>query len=141
MSNEIIIDAQGAVAGRLSGFAAKRALQGNRIIVVNSEKARIIGRKNIILADYIKRRALGKGAQKGPHFPYKPDMILRRIIRGMLPWKRTTGREKYREIKCFISIPSEYQSKMGNAIKFEEKKALNYLTLEELSRLIKHSKQ
>lgn len=137
---EIIIDAQGAVAGRLAGFAAKKALQGNKIIVVNSEKARIIGRKNIVLADYLNRRALGKGAQKGPHFPYKPDMILRRMIRGMLPWKRTTGREKYREIKCFISIPAEYHNKMNDAVKFETKNALNYLTLEELSKLIKHSK-
>jgi large subunit ribosomal protein L13 len=139
MANEIIIDAQGAVVGRLASFAAKKALQGNKIIVVNAEKARIIGRKRVILDDYIKKRALGKGVQKGPHFPYRPDMILRRMIRGMLPWKRTTGREKFREIKCFISIPVEYQNKMKDAVKFEIKNALNYLTLEELSKLIRYN--
>jgi len=139
MENEIIIDAQGAVAGRLAGFAAKKALQGNKIIVVNAEKARIIGRKKIILDDYIKRRALGKGVQKGPHFPYRADMILRRIIRGMLPRKRTTGREAFRSIKCFISIPAEYQNKIKDAVKFETKNALNYLTLEELSKLIRYN--
>jgi large subunit ribosomal protein L13 len=137
---EIIIDAQGAVAGRLAGFAAKKALQGNSIIIINAEKARIIGRKHVILDDYIKKRALGKGVQKGPHFPYKPEMILRRMIRGMLPWKRTTGREKFREIKCFTSIPAEYQHKMKDAVKFEAKNALNYLTLEELSKLIRYTK-
>jgi large subunit ribosomal protein L13 len=136
---EIIINAQGLVCGRLAVVAAKKALQGNKVIVLNSEKAVIIGKKGIVIADYLKKRGLGKGVQKGPHFSSKPDMMLRRMIRGMLPWKRTTGREKFKEIKCFIGVPEAYQSKLNEAIKLEKKEALNSISLEELSKIIKHS--
>jgi large subunit ribosomal protein L13 len=140
MTNEIIIDAQGAVAGRLASFAAKKALQGNKIIILNSEKAIIIGKKSVILKKFLRKRALGKGVQKGPHYPSKPDMILRRMIRGMLPWKRTRGRETFREIQCVIGI-GNYHGREKEAIKLEKKEALNYLTLQELSKLVKHTEK
>jgi len=134
MSNEIIIDAENAVVGRLASFAAKKALQGNKLAVVNSEKAIIIGKKELILDKYIKKRQLGKGVQKGPHMPSRADMILRRIIRGMLPWDRAIGREAYKRIYCFNGVPEKYKNKEKDFMKLETKKAINYLTIKDISR-------
>jgi large subunit ribosomal protein L13 len=134
---EIIINAEDATAGRLASFAAKKALLGFNVVVLNSEKALIVGRKNVILAKYFHMRSLGKGAQKGPYFPSRPDMIMRRMIRGMLPWDRTRGREAFKRVYCFKAVPEKYQGKIKDAVKFEKTKALNYLTIKEIANTIR----
>ncbi len=131
---EIIIDATNSVVGRLASFAAKKLLQGNKIIVVNSEQAIMTGDSKLYMEKYIHKLRLGTGAQKGPHYPRRPEMMVRRMIRGMLPWKRTTGREAYRRIKCFVGVPEEYLSK--EKIKIEKKIKTKFITLGEFSKLI-----
>jgi large subunit ribosomal protein L13 len=42
---KMIIDATNATLGRLASFVAKQALQGKKVIIVNSEKAIITGDK------------------------------------------------------------------------------------------------
>jgi large subunit ribosomal protein L13 len=132
---EIIIDAENAVLGRLASFAAKKVLLDNKVIIVNAEKALITGNKLNILNDYLFQRRLGHGAQKGPHFYSRPEMIMRRTIRGMLPWKRTRGREAFKNVFCFTGIPEKYKGK--EMVKFEPKEILNYTTLGEMSKLIR----
>ncbi|MEM1535720.1 MAG: 50S ribosomal protein L13 [Candidatus Pacearchaeota archaeon] len=132
---EIIIDAQNAVVGRLASFAAKKALQGHNIIIINSEKAIITGSPEKILEKYIKRLQLGRGVQKGPKFPRRPEMILRRAIRGMLPWKKARGREAFKRVKCFLGVPEEFKDK--EAIRLEKEIKTKYITLEKLSNLIR----
>lgn len=134
-SKEIIVDAEGATVGRIGTLAAKKVLQGNKVIVVNSEKAIIIGNKHGILEDYLKKRRLGKGVQKGPFFYYKPEMMLRKSIRGMLPWKRTRGREAYKQVICVKGVPDKYKD--AKRITFEKKEKLKFITLQELSKLIR----
>jgi len=85
---KIIIDAKGAILGRLSSFVSKKALQGNKIIVVNAQEAIIIGKQKVILEKYLKRTRLGHGAQKGPLFPRTALGIVKRSIRGMTRRKR-----------------------------------------------------
>ena len=75
MTNEIIVDAENSVVGRLGSFVAKKALQGNKVTVVNSEKAIIIGKKDIVINRYIERRQLGKGVQKGPNMPSRSQIL------------------------------------------------------------------
>ena len=134
MSNEIIVDAENSVVGRLASFVAKKALQGNNLVVVNSEKARIIGKKKVILGRYIQKRQLGKGVQKGPNLPSKSDMILRRMIRGMLPWDKAKGRDAYKKVYCFKGVPDKYKNK--EKIKFESKEALNFITIQDISKAL-----
>jgi len=134
MTNEIIVDAENSVVGRLGSFVAKKALQGNKVTVVNSEKAIIIGKKDIVINRYIERRQLGKGVQKGPNMPSRSDMILRRMIRGMLPWHKTTGRNAFKLIYCYKGIPEKYKNKEKDFLKLESKKALNYMTIQDISR-------
>ena len=49
---KLIIDATNATFGRLASYAAKQALQGNDIVILNSEKAIISGRKENIIEKY-----------------------------------------------------------------------------------------
>ncbi|UCD20824.1 MAG: 50S ribosomal protein L13 [archaeon] len=132
---EIILDATNAVVGRLAVFAAKKALEGNKIIILNSEKAIITGNPKLVLARHLQKSRLGVGVQKGPNIPKRAEMILRRIIRGMLPWKRTKGREAYKRIKCFLGIPTKYKDKEMK--KFEKPIKTKTITLERLSQLVR----
>lgn len=133
---ELVINAEGCVVGRLASYAAKQALLGKKVVIVNSEKAIISGKKQSILNKYINRLQKGRGWQKGPYWPRQSEKILRRIIRGMLPWKKARGREAFKRIKCFKGMPKEYEGK-AIEIKNLKKQFLNFITLEELEKLIK----
>ena len=132
---EIIIDARGSVMGRLATLAAKRVLQGNSVIIVNSEQAIIIGKQQDILKDHIKRFALGRGAQKGPLFSRKPEQILRRAIRGMIGRKKAKGREALKRVRCYVSVPEKYIN--VEKLSVFKKQPLNFITLKRLSYLIR----
>jgi large subunit ribosomal protein L13 len=136
-TKELVVDAEEATVGRIGTLVAKKLLQGNSVVVVNSEKAILVGDRYGILEDYLKKRRLGKGVQKGPFFYYKAEMILRKSIRGMLPWKRTRGREAYRQLVCVKGVPEQYKD--AKKITFEKKERLKFITLQELSQLIKPS--
>ena len=135
MEKEIIIDGQGAVLGRVSNFIAKKALQGNSIIVLNTEKIIIIGKPKNILEKYLEKLRLGHGAQKGPIILRKASEIVRRAIRGMIGRQKTKGREAFRRIKCYEGVPKKYST--SEKIKFEKKEALNFITIEKLSKIIR----
>lgn len=130
---KIVVDATDAVLGRLATFAARQALLGMNVIVINSEKAVITGNKKNILKKYSARIARGKTNQKGPFFPRNPEAILRRAIRGMLPFDRARGRGALKNIKCYVSVPAEFESAEKIKIPGEIKKSIS---LNELSRLV-----
>src|SRR3989338_915263 len=129
-----VIDATSTVVGRLASFAAKKALLGNRVIIINSEKAIVIGKKENILQKYKAKILRGKGKQKGPYFPRKPEAILRMAIRGMLPYDKKMGREAFKDIKCYVSIPPELKD--AEKIQLGKDISADSITLEEVSRLI-----
>ncbi|MFH1823567.1 MAG: 50S ribosomal protein L13 [archaeon] len=132
----MIIDATNSIVGRLGTVVAKEVLRGREVKIVNSEKAIVIGDPKLILKRSLEKRKLGTGVQKGPHYPSKPDMMLKRSIRGMLPWKRTSGREAYKRIKCFIGVPELLKEE--KTVSFaNKKKPLKFITLGRLSSLIR----
>jgi large subunit ribosomal protein L13 len=128
-----IIDASGAILGRLSTYTAKRLLKGEEIAVVNSEKAIISGKKSSIKNRYKKKREIGT-YRKGPFFPKMPDKIVKRTIRGMIPYQTPHGRIAFKRLKCYIGVPKEFEGKKFEIIKDVEKQPIDYLTIEELSR-------
>ena len=133
---KIIIDAEGTVLGRLASFVAKKALQGDEVVILNSEKAIITGKKKDILQDYLKKLRLGHGVQKGPLFSRKASLIFKRAIRGMIGRKKTKGREALRRVRCYEGIPEKYSKTEKMSSEKFQKQALNFITLEELSKLI-----
>lgn len=131
---EIIIDATNATLGRLASYSAKQALLGKRVIILNSEKAIITGRKKFIIEKYQTRRRRGGTAMKGPLISKLPEKIVKRAIRGMLNYKEGRGREAFKRILCFKGIPEKYKDK--KMLKAGKEKHCIYVGLEEVSRKI-----
>ncbi|MCD4740415.1 50S ribosomal protein L13 [archaeon] len=108
-----IIDAQGAILGRLSAKLAKALLKGEKIIVVNAEQAIMTGSMDNIYAKYKQRldRSDRGNPTKGPHFPRTPDKLFKRTVRGMLNYRTERGKRALDNLKVYIGTPTEYQEK------------------------------
>jgi large subunit ribosomal protein L13 len=130
-----IIDAEGAVLGRLCTVVAKRLLNGEEIAVVNSEKAIVTGKKVMIKAHFKHEREVGT-YRKGPFYPRMPDRILKRTIRGMIPYQEPHGRTAFKRLRCYIGIPKEMQGQTFEKITVAEKYPTNYMTLQEVAQFL-----
>lgn len=106
----IIYDAENQILGRLASRIAKDLLRGEKVFVVNCEKAVISGNPKKISELYLQKIQRGD-VKKGPFFPKTPDGIFRRTVRGMLPWKKAKGRKAFKNLKVFIGIPEELKGK------------------------------
>lgn len=104
------IDAENLVLGRLASVIAKRLLEGEDIIVVNAEKALILGSRRNILEEHHEIRTMGS-QRKGPFYPRRADRIFKRTVRGMLPVKKPRGREALKKLKVYVGIPKEFKNK------------------------------
>ena len=102
-----VIDGSEHILGRLATYVAKDLLNGEQIVIVNAEKIVITGRKEQILEDYKQRRDRGvKGRnRRGPYYPRMPDRMVKRSIRGMLPYQQPKGRTAFKKLKVYIGVP------------------------------------
>lgn len=100
----IVIDGKDSVVGRVATFAAKKALLGEEVKIVNAEKMYITGNKKYLVKDTHRKRMQGTWS-KGPFYLRQPDRFVRRIIRGMLPHKTVRGKDAYRRVLCYIGLP------------------------------------
>lgn len=130
-----IIDATGATLGRLSTVTAKRLLGGEEIAIVNSEKAIISGKKPAIKKRYQQKREVGT-YRKGPFYPRMPDQIVKRTIRGMIPYQTPHGREAFKRLKCYNGVAKEFEGKKFEVIDGAKKQPVDFVTVEELSRFL-----
>jgi large subunit ribosomal protein L13 len=129
-----IIDATGLVLGRLATVVAKLAMNGNDIVIVNAEKAIVTGAKKSIQARYKQRRELAH-PRKGPYYPRMPDRILKRAIRGMIPYQTASGRKAYKRIKVYIGVPKQFQDQRFETISMAANiRTAKFMELGELSR-------
>ncbi len=105
-----VIDGKNSIMGRASTVIAKRLLKGEKIDLVHAEEMVITGSKENILAKYKERRELNvkSNPHRGPKYSRMPDKIVKRAIRGMLPWKRPTGRAVFRNLKIYIGLPEQF---------------------------------
>ncbi len=111
---DIVVDARDCILGRVASQVAERALDGERIAVVNAERAVVTGRENDVKEKFQARRE--QGSDRGPMYPKRPDRILKRSIRGMLPYKRPRGREALENVRVYVGNPYEDE----DAIVFED---------------------
>ncbi len=128
-----IIDAEGAILGRMATSVAKWLLDGEQIAIVNSEKSIIAGKKTFIKDRYKQKRELGT-YRKGPFFPRMPDRFVKRTIRGMIPYQTSHGRKAFKNLKCYIGIPKEFEGKDLEKIKDSQKNPVEFMTVGELSK-------
>ncbi len=106
-----IINAEDTIIGRLASIVAKRLLSGEKIIIVNAEKALISGNPGSVAKKYLDRYHIKTKSNplQGPFNPRKPDQILKRTVRGMLPYKKSRGKEAYKRLKVFNRLPGLFK--------------------------------
>lgn len=132
----IVVDATGLVMGRLASVTAKSLLAGEEVNIVNAERALITGGKNSIFADYGHSRERGH-KERGPYFPRRPEMILKRTVRGMLPYKMRRGRDAFSRLRIYVGIPRELKGmplEQPAAAKMRSESNNRYIELGTLSR-------
>ncbi|OGI11646.1 50S ribosomal protein L13 [Candidatus Micrarchaeota archaeon RBG_16_36_9] len=100
----MIVNADGAILGRLASKIAKELLRGENVIVVNSEKIVISGNPEAIFKRFHEKKDRGYSS-KGPFYPKYPDRILVRSIRGMLPYKKEKGKKALKKLKVYYGNP------------------------------------
>ena len=131
-----IIDATGLVLGRMATDVAKRAKNGEDVHIVNAEKAIITGSsKKAIQARYTFKREVGT-ARKGPYFPREPHMLVKRTVRGMLPYQKSDGRAAYQRVRAYIGVPRELAGQDTITIEKAHREARFYMTVAELSHFL-----
>ena len=126
-----IIDGTNLRLGRLASSVAKRALRGEEIIILNTEKCVITGKKRSVIKDKRDMRQIGS-RYKGPFLPKRADRIVKRAIRGMLPYKKKRGREAMGRIRTFKDQLKDLETLENAELGAVMKK--NYITVETLSK-------
>jgi large subunit ribosomal protein L13 len=119
---DLVVDARDCILGRVASQVAERALDGQRVAVVNTERAVITGNEQDVMSVFRKRADVG--SDRGPYYPKRPDRIFKRSIRGMLPYKKPRGREAFENVRCYVGNPYEEGAAMprggdGGAVEAE----------------------
>jgi large subunit ribosomal protein L13 len=132
-----IVNADGLILGRMASVVAKKLLNGEKVIIVNAEKAVISGKKKSKIAEA--KEFLEVGAPKrGPFHYRRPDRIMRKTVRGMLPFKQPKGKTALKKLKVFIRVPEDLRDQQ--AVSLEDAQAAKlkgpYFTLAELAKEI-----
>jgi large subunit ribosomal protein L13 len=101
-----LINADGLILGRMASVVAKRLLNGEEVVIVNADKAVLSGKRRSRVKEA--KTFLEVGApERGPFHYRKPDRIVRKTVRGMLPIRQPKGQRAYKRLKVFIGIPQE----------------------------------
>ncbi len=131
-----IIDGRDHILGRLSSVVAKKILEGEEVVILNARDVLVTGDKYRTFADYKQIDDLGK-IRKGPYNPRRADLIMKRTVRGMIPFKQPKGRDAYRRLKVFVGVPKEMEGIKPERI--EDAMILNtsrYTTLGEVAKFL-----
>ena len=134
----IVIDGKNSIAGRVATYAAKKALLGEEVKIVNCDEVYITGSKKYLVAETHRRRVQGTWS-KGPFYFRMPDRFLKRLIRGMLPYKTARGMGAYKKIMCYVGVPEVLKNnKMISVDNASTKHVpnLKYTSLRELCKLM-----
>ena len=140
MSSEetVYIDATNQIAGRLSSKIAKLVLSGKRVVVVNAEKSLISGSRTSVINQWKERLELSSRVNPiyGPIHPRRPDNILRRMVRGMVPRKKPKGATAMKRLRVYVGVPTGIDA--SKVTKFEDTTASRptpvYVTMGDLSK-------
>jgi len=137
----IVVDATNHIAGRLSSNVAKLLKQGHRVSIVNCEKIMYSGTRSNLIKEYREFLEINSiiNPKHGPVHYRRPDTIITKMIRQMLPYDRKpSGKESIKRLRAHIGSPKELKSL--EKIQFEKakikKSPSNYTTMGELCRVI-----
>jgi len=128
-----IVDATNQTLGRLASEIASRLLgkhkptftphvdNGDYIVVINTEKLRVTGKKS---HDKIYYRATSRpGSLKTTRFAdlfaTKPILVLETAVKGMLP-KGPLGRKMFKKLKAYVGTEHPHAAQTPQPLKLNE---------------------
>jgi large subunit ribosomal protein L13 len=136
----IVVDAEGAVVGRLASFIALRLRGkhradftphvdvGDHVIVVNAEKARLTGKKLEQKVYYwhtgypggIKSRTAGK-VLTGKH----PQRVVEKAVERMMPKESPLARKQMAKLRVYAGPEHPHEAQKPETIDFKAKNRKN----------------
>jgi large subunit ribosomal protein L13 len=136
----IVVDAEGAVVGRLASFVAMRLRGkhrpdftpnidvGDHVVIINAEKAALTGKKLLNKIYYwhtgypggIKERAAGK-ILGGKH----PERILEKAVERMLPKESPLARKQLGKLRVYAGPAHPHEAQSPEVIDFKSRNRKN----------------
>ena len=128
---DVVVDARDCIMGRVASNVAQRALDGDAVAVINAEQAVITGSEEDVVGTFQKRRELG--SDRGPAYPKQPDRIVKRSIRGMLPYKKPRGREAFESVRVYIGNPLDAEGEIVEGTSLDRLSSIKFVQVGEIS--------
>lgn len=135
-----VVDGTNMIFGRLASQLAKRLMKGEEIHLINAEKVVIVGKPEQISQRYLTKRGIRhKGRpEKSPVWPKVPHMLVKRMVRGMLPRTSSRGRDALKRLRVYTGNPK----KLVAGMKIEDASfdgISKHITIHELCKSIGYS--
>jgi large subunit ribosomal protein L13 len=106
----VVVDATNCIAGRMCSHVSKLLLEGNRVAIVNAEKAMLSGNNRYktieLYKEYLEINSVTNPIH-GPFHPRRPDTILSKMVRGMVPTRKSSGITAFKRLRVYIGVPEE----------------------------------
>ena len=128
---DLVVDARDCILGRVASQVAQKAMDGQRVAVVNAEDAVITGSEDDVISKFRKRVDLG--SDSGPYYPKRPDMIFKRSIRGMVPYKKDRGREAFENVRVYVGNPFDEDAEVLDDTSLDRLSNIRFVQLGEVS--------
>jgi len=128
---DVVVDARDCILGRVASEVAQKALDGQRVAVVNAENTVITGNPESTMETYRKRANIG--SDSGPYYPKRPDKIFKRAIRGMLPYKEDHGREAFENVRVYLGNPYDEDGEVLEGTSLDRLSNIKFISLGEIS--------
>ena len=145
MFMEYVIDGTDKVMGRVASQAAKALLNEDKVSIVNAEGIVITGHVRDLTEKYKRLIELKDKAnpEHSPYWPRRPDMFVKRVVRGMLPYKKPKGKTAFKRLRVYVGFPDEL--KKVKALKVDSKKPNEIfertITVKELTTKLGYNKE
>ncbi|MDL5361214.1 50S ribosomal protein L13 [Halalkalicoccus sp. NIPERK01] len=128
---DLVVDARDCILGRVASQVAEAALDGQRVAVINAESAVITGNEADVMDVYRKRTEVG--SDRGPYYPKRPDGLMKRAIRGMVPYKTTRGREAFENVRVYVGNPHDRDAEVLEGTSLDRLSNIKFVQLGEVS--------
>ena len=137
----VVVDATNCIAGRMCSHVSKLLLQGNRVAIVNAEKAMLSGNNRYKTIELYKEHLEINSVTNpihGPFHPRRPDTILTKMVRGMVPKRKSSGITAFKRLRVYIGVPEEMKSAKLESFCYSKitKPEAYYISVGEIARQI-----
>ena len=130
----IVVNGEKMIFGRMASQIAKRLLAGEEIHLINAERIIFSGSPKVITERYLQKRRLQNKAnpEHSPKWPKIPHLFIKRLLRGMLPWKRQRGRDAFRRFFAYTGNPKNLKSNLKFKNAEFDQNTLKYINVRDL---------